>query len=203
MMAGVMHAPLTAIFLIAEITNGYELFIPLMITSVVSFLTIMYFEKHSIYHKRLAQRGQLLTHHKDKTVLTLMKLNSVIETDFEKVEPEWTLGELVKVIAKSKRNIYPVVEPEGKLVGIVLLDDIRNIMFRPEKYDAFKVKKLMILPPAEININSSMEQVMQTFEKSGAWNLPVVDDQKNYLGFVSKSKIFNSYRKVLVHFSDE
>ena len=203
MMAGVMHAPLTAIFLIAEITNGYELFIPLMITSVVSFLTIMYFEKHSIYHKRLAQRGQLLTHHKDKTVLTLMKLNSVIETDFEKVEPEWTLGELVKVIAKSKRNIYPVVEPEGKLVGIVLLDDIRNIMFRPEKYDAFKVKKLMILPPAEININSSMEQVMQTFEKSGAWNLPVVDDLKNYLGFVSKSKIFNSYRKVLVHFSDE
>lgn len=203
MMAGVMHAPLTAIFLIAEITDGYDLFIPLMITSVFSFLTIMYFEKHSIYHKRLAQRGQLLTHHKDKTVLTLMKLDSVIETDFETAHPQWTLGDLIKVIASSKRNIYPVVDAENVLVGIVLLDDIRNIMFRPEKYDDFKVKKLMILPPAMVNANLPMEQVMNIFEKTGAWNLPVVDDKGCYLGFISKSKIFNAYRKVLVHFSDE
>ncbi|MFB6318915.1 chloride channel protein [Saccharicrinis sp. FJH54] len=203
MMAGVMHAPLTAIFLIAEITDGYELFIPLMITSLFSYITIKYFESHSIYHKRLAQRGQLLTHHKDKTVLTLMKLNSVVETDFEKAYPDWTLGDLIKVISSSKRNIYPVVDRDQKLVGIVLLDDIRNIMFRPEKYDVFKVKKLMIVPPAVISINQTMEEVMNTFEKTGAWNLPVVDDNGVYMGFVSKSKIFNAYRKVLVHFSDE
>ncbi len=202
-MAGVMHAPLTAIFLIAEITGGYNLFIPLIITSVFSFMTIMYFEPHSIYHKRLAQKGQLLTHHKDKTVLTLMKLNTVVENDFEKVSPKMTLGDLVKVIASSKRNIYPVVEDDGKFVGIVLLDDIRNIMFNPDKYDVFKIKKFMTIPPATVNINQSMEDVMNLFEKTGAWNLPVLDDQYRYLGFVSKSKIFNSYRKVLVHFSDE
>jgi CIC family chloride channel protein len=179
------------------------LFIPLMITAVFSYMTIMYFEKHSLYHKRLAQRGELLTHHKDKTVLTLMKLNSVIENDFEKINPDWYLGDLVKVIATSKRNIYPVVESDNKLVGIVLLDDIRNIMFRPEKYNTFKVKKLMVLPPDVINVGQAMEEVMNAFEKTGAWNLPVVDENGSYMGFVSKSKIFNAYRKVLVHFSDE
>ena len=202
MMAGMMHAPLTGIFLIAELTGGYGLILPLMAASVISFITIKFYEPHSIYHKRLAQRGELLTHHKDKTVLTLMKLQSVIEKDLDPIVPEATLGELVKVISKSKRNIFPVIDEEKHLYGIVLLDDIRNLMFRPEKYDQFKVAQLMSRPPAMVEIADTMEAVMQKFEKSGAWNLPVVEDGK-YIGFISKSRIFNAYRKVLVHYSDE
>lgn len=202
MMAGVMHAPLTGIFLIAEMTGGYGLILPLMIASVISYITIKYYEPHSIYHKRLAQRGELITHHKDKTVLTLMKLNSVIEKDLDPIAPEASLGELVKVISKSKRNIFPVIDNEEHLHGIVLLDDIRNLMFRPEKYDKFIVKQLMIIPPAIVEITDTMESVMQKFENSGAWNLPVVENKK-YVGFISKSRIFNAYRKVLVHYSDE
>lgn len=201
-MAGVMHAPLTALFLIAEITHGYSLVLPLMMTSVISYLTIMYFEEHSLYHKRLAQKGELITHHKDKTVLTLMKLHAVIEKDFDTVKPENSLGQLVRVISKSKRNTFPVVDDEGKLKGIVLLDDIRNLMFRPEKYNSFDVKTLMIKPPGTISLGESMEAVMAEFERTNAWNLPVLDNGK-YIGFVSKSKIFNAYRKVLVHYSDE
>ncbi len=202
LMAGVMHAPLTAIFLIAEITSGYGLILPLMLVSVVSYITIMYFEPHSIYHKRLAKKGQLITHHKDKAVLTLLKLRSVIETDFDTVLPGVTLGELVKTIAQSKRNLFPVTDQWGYLKGIVVLDDIRNIMFRPELYEKFRVRDLMIQPPGFVSPENSMEEVMNVFEKTGAWNLPVVDNGK-YIGFVSKSKIFNSYRKVLVHYSDE
>jgi CIC family chloride channel protein len=141
LMAGVMHAPLTAIFLIAEITNGYAMFIPLILTSTVSYLTIMYFEPHSIYTKRLAKKGELITHHKDKAVLTLMRLNKVLETDFTTVHPDQTLGELVKIIAKAKRNLFPVVNQENKLLGIVLLDDIREIMFNNELYNITKVEK--------------------------------------------------------------
>lgn len=202
MMAGVMHAPLTAIFLIAEITGGYGLFIPLMITSTIAYLTIMYFEPHSIYTKRLAKRGELITHNKDKAVLTLMKLNRVLETDLKKVDPDATLGELVKIISQSHRNIFPVVDDEEKLLGIVLLDDIRDIMFNPEMYDRTYVHSLMIMPPTVIEVNEPMERVMRKFEESGAWNLPVIHDGK-YAGFVSKAKIFNVYRRVLVHFSDE
>ncbi|SFD88520.1 chloride channel protein [Thermophagus xiamenensis] len=202
LMAGVMHAPLTAIFLIAEITNGYALFIPLILTSTVSYLTIMYFEPHSIYTKRLAKKGELLTHHKDKAVLTLMRLNKVIETDFKSVKPQQTLGELVKIIAKARRNIFPVLNEDGKLLGIVLLDDIREIMFNNELYNNTKVENLMTIPPAFIEANENMDQVMRKFEETGAWNLPVVDNGK-YLGFVSKSKIFSVYRRVLIHFSDE
>ena len=202
MMAGVMHAPLTGIFLIAEMTGGYGLILPLMMAAVIAYITIKSHEDHSIYHKRLAQRGELITHHKDKTVLTLMKLQSVIEKDLDPVSPEATLGELVKVISKSKRNIFPVIDKNNRLHGIVLLDDIRNLMFRPEKYDKFVVKQLMIMPPAIVEIQDSMDTVMQKFEASGAWNLPVVEDEK-YIGFISKSRIFNAYRKVLVHYSDE
>ena len=201
-MSGVMHAPMTAIFLIAEITHGYGLFIPLMITSTISYLTIMYFEPHSIYTKRLAQRGELITHHKDKAVLTLMKLNKVLEVDFSTIRPETTLGELVKIISSSKRNIFPVVDGRGHLLGIVTLNDIREIMFNSDMYNEITVEELMILPPAFIQHDDMMDQVMQKFEKTGAWNLPVVNDGK-YLGFVSKSKIFSVYRRVLVHFSDE
>jgi CIC family chloride channel protein len=203
-MSGVMHAPLTGIFLIAELTGSYYLFMALMIVSTVSYLTIIIFEKHSLYAMRLAQKGELMTHNKDKTVLTLMKMENVIETDLQILRPDMTLGELVRIISQSRRNIFPVVhESSGVLLGIVLLDEVRNIMFRPELYNRFTVKKLMISPPATIPENLPMEKVMQLFEDTGAWNLPVVDRQKKYLGYVSKSKIFSSYRHVLVHYSDE
>ena len=203
LMSGVMHAPLTGIFLIAELTGGYDLFLPLMIVSVSSYLTIIAFEPHSIYSMRLAKKGQLLTHHKDKAVLTLMKVENVIETDFETVRPDMDLGELVRVIAKAKRNLFPVVDASGAMVGVVLLDDIRNIMFRQELYHRFTVDKLMTSPPARLMAGDPMEVVMKKFDDTEAWNLPVVDENGKYLGFVSKSKIFNSYREVLVHFSEE
>jgi len=204
MMSGVMHAPLTGIFLIAELTGSYSLFIMLMIVSTMSYLTIKIFEKHSLYAMRLAQKGELITHNKDKAVLTLMKTENVIETDLKILSPDMTLGELIKIISKSKRNIFPVVDSDTEvLLGIVLLDEVRNIMFRPELYNRFTVKQLMISPPATINNQLPMEKVMQIFEDTGAWNLPVVDQHKRYIGFVSKSKIFNSYRHVLVHFSEE
>jgi CIC family chloride channel protein len=203
LMAGVMHAPLTGIFLIAELTGGYHLFMPLMAVAVVSFLTIKIFEPHSLYAMRLAQKGELLTHNKDRSVLTLLKMDNVLETDLMTLNPEMTLGELVKVIAKSRRNIFPVVDVEGRLLGILLLDEVRNIMFQPRLYNRFTVKQLMNSPQAVLINTMPMGKVMEVFEDTGAWNLPVVDEQKHYLGFVSKSKIFNSYRHVLVHFSEE
>lgn len=202
-MSGVMHAPLTGVFLIAELTGGYDLFLPLMMVSVSSYLTIIVFEPHSIYSMRLAKKGELLTHHKDRAVLTLMKMENVVEKDFVTVRPEMDLGELVKAIASSHRNIFPVVDKEGTLLGLVLLDDIRNIMFRQELYHRFTVQRLMTAAPARLNSNDNMEQVMRTFDDTQAWNLPVVDAEGHYLGFVSKSKIFNSYREVLVHFSED
>lgn len=204
LMSGVMHAPLTGIFLIAELTGSYNLFMMLMIVSVVSYLTIIVFEKHSLYAMRLAQRGELITHNKDRAVLTLLKMENVIETDLIELDPSMNLGELVKVIARSHRNIFPVVDKDSKrFMGIVLLDEVRNIMFRQELYQRFTVKELMISPPALLNVTMPMEKVMQIFEDSNAWNLPVVDREMKYIGFVSKSKIFNSYRDVLLHFSDE
>jgi len=204
LMSGVMHAPLTGIFLIAELTGGYNLFMTLMIVSTVSYLTIILFEPHSLYAMRLAQKGELLTHHKDKAILTMLKMENFIETDFTELYPEMDLGELVKIISKSRRNLFPVIDPKTKmLVGVVLVDEVRNIMFRPDLYNRFKVKKLMTSPPALLSATMPMERVMDIFEDSGSWYLPVVDENKVYLGFVSKSKIFNSYRKVLVHFSDE
>ena len=204
LMSGVMHAPLTGTFLIAELTGGYDLFMTLMITSVIAYLTIIVFERHSLYAMRLAQKGELLTHHKDRAVLTLMKMDNVIETDLSVVTPETTLGQLVKVISQSHRNLFPVVNPKnGRFVGIVSLDEVRNIMFRPALYNRYTVQDLMTMPPARIISNMSMDKVMDIFENTGAWNLPVVDENNKYIGFVSKSKIFNTYRKVLVHFSEE
>lgn len=204
LMSGVMHAPLTGTFLIAELTGGYDLFMTLMITSVIAYLTIIVFERHSLYAMRLAQKGELLTHHKDRAVLTLMKMDNVIETDLSVVTPETTLGQLVKVISQSHRNLFPVVNPKnGRFVGIVSLDEVRNIMFRPPLYNRYTVQDLMTMPPARIISNMSMDKVMDIFENTGAWNLPVVDENDKYIGFVSKSKIFNTYRKVLVHFSEE
>ena len=152
---------------------------------------------------RLAQRGELLTHHKDKAVLTLLKVSNVIETDFKSVRPEMDLRQMVAVISQSNRNLFPVTDAEGHLLGIVLLDDIRNIMFRPDLYRRMHVEKFMSMPPAKIHIDYSMEQVMKLFDDTGAWNLPVVDAEGRYMGFVSKSKIFNSYRRVLRHYSED
>lgn len=202
-MSAVMHAPLTGVFLIAELTGGYHLFIPLMITSASAYLTILAFEPHSIYNIRLAKKGDLITHHKDRAVLTLMKMENVVENNFRTIHPSMDLGQLVKEIALSHRNIFPVVNDEGVLKGIVLLDDIRNIMFRQELYHRFTVGKLMTTVPDKLLISDSMEQVMKRFDKTHAWNLPVVDEDGKYLGFVSKSKIFNSYREVLVNFSED
>jgi len=204
LMAGVMHAPLTGVFLIAELTGGYDLFLPLMIVATSSFVTINMFERHSIYSMRLAQKGELLTHHKDKAVLTLLKIDNVLETDFFVLQPDMLLGDVVKAITQSSRSIFPVVDSNGFLLGLVLVDNIRNIMFRPELYERFKVTKIMVSAPAVIVSDMQMEKIMQIFDDTKAWNLPVIDSKGKYLGFVSKSKIFNAYREVLVDtFSEE
>ncbi|MCH5219739.1 MAG: chloride channel protein [Muribaculaceae bacterium] len=202
-MSAVMHAPLMAIFLTAELTGGYDLFLPLLIVSTIAYGTIKIFEPYSIYTMRLARRGELLTHHKDKAVLTLMKIDSVIETDFITVRPEWNLKQMVGAISRSNRNLFPVVNDQGTLLGVVILDEIRNIMFRPDLYKKIYVSKFMSTVPAKIDFHASMEEVMKTFDQTGAWNLPVVDEYGRYRGFVSKSKIFNSYRRVLRHYSDD
>lgn len=201
-MAGVMHAPLMAIFLTAEMTGGFDLFLPLLIVSTISYGTIKIFEPYSIYTMRLAQRGELITHHKDKAVLTLLKMNSVIETDCLCVHPEMNLKQMVDVISQSHRNVFPVVDSDNNFQGIVLLDDIRNIMFRPDLYRKMYVSRFMSSPPAVIQVGETMDAVMKRFDDTGAWNLPVVENGK-YIGFVSKSKIFNSYRRVLRHFSED
>ncbi len=201
-MAGVMHAPMTSIFLIAEITNGYELLLPLMIAATLGHVTMSFFEPQSVYTKPLADKGELLTHKKDKTVLTLMHLDKVIETDFTPVRGDATLGDLIKLIAQSDRNIFPVINMRDELIGVVLLNDIRPIMFDRDKYDTTMVREIMVIPPAFIATDENMESVMDKFESTGAWNLPVVDHHK-YVGFVSKSKILTVYRRVLTHLSYE
>ena len=203
LMSGVMHAPLTGIFLIAELTGGYDLFLALMIVSVSAYLTIIVFEPHSIYSMRLAKRGELLTHHKDKAVLTLMNVENVVETDFAKASPDMDLGQMVRLISKTRRNLFPVVDGQERLLGIVRMDDIRNIMFRQELYHRFKVEAFMVSPPDKILRTDTMDIVMRKFDDTKAWNLPVVDEDGRYMGFISKSKIFNNYRQVLVDFSAE
>lgn len=201
-MSGVMNSPLTAMFLIAEITGGYSLLVPLMITSVTAHLTGQGMEPYSIYARRLAMKGDLITHNKDKAVLTLMKLNKVIETDLQTVPINATLGDLVKRVSRSSRNIFPVVNEDDALLGIVLLDDIRKVMFNQDLYDKTFVRDFMTTPPTIVDVTDSMDLVMKKFEDTKAWNLPVIEDGR-YIGFVSKAKIFNTYRRVLQHFSDE
>ena len=200
-MAGVMHAPMMGIFLTAEMTGGYELFLPLLIVSASSYGICRIFTPYGIYTRRLAKRGELLTHQKDHSVLTLMKMDSIIEKDFSIVHPDMSLKDMVDVIAQSRRNLFPVTDDEGKLIGIVQLDDIRNIMFRPDLYRRMNVDRFMAMPPARVVVGTPMEAVMKTFDETGAWNLPVVDEDGHYVGFVSKSKIFNSYRQVLKHYT--
>lgn len=202
LMSGIMHAPLTGIFLTAELSGGYSLFMPLMIVSVISFITIYLFEPHSLYAMRLAQKGELVTHHKDKAVLSLLKTENVIETDMYPIAPEAMLGDLVKIMSNCNRNVFPVVDHNHNYIGEVRVEEIRNIMFRPELYQRFTIRKLMVSPPERVDVNDSMEAVMKKFEYSNAWNLPVLDGSR-YVGYVSKSKIFSAYRSVLVEFSDE
>lgn len=197
LMAGVMHAPLTGVFLIAELSGGYNLFLPLMLVSLTSFATIRIFMPHSIYSLRLAEQGKLLTHQKDTAVLTLMNLENVLEHDFEVVHPEMTLGEMVKVISVSHRNSFPVVNASGILVGIVELDNVRNIMFRPELYERYQVRRIMVATEVKIQSSMPMTEVMRLFDETKEWKMPVVDDEGRYLGFISKSTIFNNYREVL------
>jgi CIC family chloride channel protein len=202
MMAGVMHAPLTAIFLIAEITGGYDLLIPLIITATVSFITTRSFEKHSIYHVQLAQRGELITHDKDKAVLTRMNWKKEIETDLKTIRSSDSLGDLIRIISQSKRNIFPVVDEYNILEGVVSLDDVREIMFQQELYKTTFVKDIMTMPPTYIDLRENIDAVMESFRKTGAWNLPVLDNGY-YVGFISKSRIYTTYRELLVEYSEE
>lgn len=203
LMAGVMQAPMTAIFLIAEITGGYELLMPLSITAAISFATIRLFEPYSIYTKRIAKSGELLTHDSDQAVLTLLKTSDLIESDFVPLHLEDNLGQIVKAVAKSRRNIFPVVDSHSKFQGILFLDDVREIMFDREKYETVFVYNLMKEAPSKVNDEERMDSVMKKFETTGAWNLPVVDMFGTYLGFVSKSKIFSSYRERLQEVSHD
>jgi len=201
-MSGVLYAPLTAIFLIAEITSGYELFVPLMLVSAISFSTSSFFEKHSLYTKHLIERGDLIKYDKDRQVLSLIDLKKVIEKDLLTIHPSAKLGELVDLVQISKRNIFPVVNEDNVLVGVVTLDDIRNIMFDKELRESTIVKTLMHTPPAYVSSHENMQSVMSKFEFTGAWNLPVIDHGK-YVGFLSKSRIFSTYRKKLIRHNQE
>jgi CIC family chloride channel protein len=202
LMAGVLHAPLTAIFLIAELTGGYDLIIPLMITATISFAITKYVHPHSVYNMELGRKGELVAHNKDQAVLTLMEMDTVIENNFIPVHQDWTLGELINnAIVKSNRNIFPVTDKYNKLIGIVLLDDIREFMFDTSRYDTTRITDFMRGAPAYIHYGEdSMQQVMQKFQNSAAWNLPVIKDGK-YIGFISKSKLLTAYRRKLINFT--
>lgn len=202
-MSGVMHAPLTSIFLIAELTGGYNLFVPLMIVSLVSYLTIISFEPNSVYTTRLAKKGQLLTHHKDKAALTLMSLNSVVERHDTKISPDMKLGEMVLLISREKVNVFPVTDGTGHLLGIIELQKIRKVLFRQELYNVFTAGQLMEKPVACLTIDDPMQVVMDTIEKNGADTLPVVDRDALFIGFVSKAKLYAMYRQVMVDYSEE
>ncbi len=200
LMAGVLHAPLTAVFMIAEITGGYELFIPLMLVSAISFIVTRSIKPHSIYTDQLAQRGDILTHNKDQVVLKLLNIEQVIERNFSSIKPDQSLGQLVKIVSKSRRNLFPVLDDERKLVGVLTLDDFRHLMFDQSLYEETFVKQLMSPPPAVVEITESMEEVMAKFQSTNAWNLPVVKNG-HYEGFISKSKLFSVYRRKLIEFS--
>lgn len=205
LLAGVLHAPLTAIFLIAELTGGYELFVPLMLTSTISFSITKYFKPHSVYNMELGRKGELITHDKDHAVLTLMDIDRVIETNFTVLYPTMTLEEIIqKAVKKSKRNIYPVINKESKkLVGIILLDDLRSIMFDQSLYKEVTASDLMQKPPEVINLDKDkMTDIMKKFQDSSAWNLPVKKDGK-YYGFITKSKLLTSYRRQLINLQAE
>ena len=202
LIAGVLHAPLTAIFLIAEFTGGYQLFVPLMIVSTISYTTIKYFENTSVYTRQLARRGELFTHDKDKMVISLMNVKDLLETRFKTVHKDANLRELVKVITKSKRNVFPVVDDEGIFYGVVHLNDIRDVIFKPELYDSVMVTSLMHAPMTSATLDDSMEDIVLKFQKTPQFNIVVLQDGK-YIGFVSRANVFSKYRKMLKEFSED
>ena len=201
LMSGIMHAPLTGIFLIAELTGGYDLFVPIMIVSVVAYLTIIVFEPHSIYTMRLAKKGELITHNKDRAILTLLNVNTLIENDYRIVRKDMNLRQFSTIISESRRNLFPVADVEGYLEGVVALDDVRKYIFRPELYHKYQVIHFMQKPKTVLRVTDSMRAVTRKFEETGAWNLPVVDEDDKYMGFISRSGLFNRYRQTLVDFS--
>lgn len=203
LMSGVMHAPLTGIFLIAELTGGYEMFVPLMIVSAMSYTTITHFEPHSIYAMRLARKGDLLTHDKDDAILTLLNMETLIEKNYVCVEADWTLSKVVVAIEKSRRNIFPVVNKANQLVGVMTLDSVRKYIFRPELYKQYKVSSFMKAPPAILSINDTLKEATSKFDETNAWNLPVVNDNGEYVGFISRAGIFSAYRQTLVDITAE
>ena len=202
MIAGVLHAPLTSIFLIAEITGGYNLFMPLMIVSTISYATVKIFVKNSVYTYQLAKTGDLFTHDKDKAALLLMDVESMIETNFSTVRPDATLGELVEVISSSVRNVFPVTDSDNRFYGVVWVNDIRHLIFKSELYDKTYVRDLMFMPKPLVSPNESMEEVAHKFQTSEHYNLPVVDNG-NYLGFVSRANVFSKYRTLVRDFMEE
>lgn len=203
LMSGVMHAPLTGIFLIAELTGGYGLFVPLMMVSVAAYLTIHLFEPHSIYAMRLARKGELLTHDKDQAILTLLNLDSQIEKDYKPMNIGMDLSQMIKVVVKSHRNIFPVLDGDDHLMGVISLDSIRKYMFRTELYRQYTVKSFMKDPPALLSTSDTLKVATQKFDETNAWNLPVVDEEGRFIGFVSRSGLFNSYRSVLQDIASE
>ena len=203
LMSGVMHAPLTGIFLIAELTGGYQLFVPIMIVSAVSYMTINVFERHSIYAMRLARKGELLTHDKDNAILTLLNMTTLIESDHHPLKPDWDLSKIVVSIENSRRNIFPVVDDANVFIGVVSLDSLRKYIFRPELYHQFKVSSFMKDPPAILTVDDTVNVAMDKFDATHAWNLPVVDNTGAFVGFISRSGLFSSYRRTLVDFTAE
>ena len=202
-MAGVMHAPLTGIFLIAEITGGYQMFIPLMIVSICSYLTIIIFEPHSIYGMRLARQGKLITHHTDRAVLTLMSLDSVIDKNYTPVDPDKDLASLVHSISKSHKNVLPVLDDAGNLLGEIDITKLRHIVFRTELYHHFKVKQLMAQPEATLSVNDTMEEVMKRFDTTDSTMLPVLDGDNHLLGYISRTHMYAMYRKMVADLSED
>lgn len=201
LITGVLQAPLTAVFLITDLTAGYKLLVPLAIVAGFSYITIRLFEKNSIYTHQLAKRGDLLTHNKDKNILSLMNIKSLIETDFDKISPNAKLRDLVDLISVTHRNIFAVVDSNNFFIGIVTLDNVRKVMFKPELYDEITVIELMFIPEVKVSINDTMEEVAQKIQNSDKFNIVVLDEGK-YVGFVSRANVFSSYRKLLKHFSD-
>jgi len=200
LIAGVLHAPLTGIFLIADISGGYQLFVPLMITATFSYLIVRAFTPNSVYHIQLARRKELLTHDKDANVLQMMEVRKMIETDFEVLKPDATLRDLTEAITRAHRDLFPVVESDGKMVGMVKMDDVRGMIFKHELYDKIKISELMYMPAYHIDPNDNMEIVANKFESSGRYNLAVIENGK-YLGFISRARVFTKYRKQIIDVS--
>jgi CIC family chloride channel protein len=202
-MAGVMHAPLTGIFLIAELTGGYNLFIPLIIVSICAYLTIIIFEPHSIYGARLAKEGRLLTHHTDHAALTLMNLDSVIERDYMGVSPDMELGQIVSKVSRSQSAVLPVIDATGTLLGEIDIMSIRKVLFRIELYHHFLASQLMKEPAASLRDDAPMTSVMRTFERTHADWLPVVDADNHLKGYISRQRLYTLYRKMVHDMSED